>query len=207
MKNLKQFVLATFIVLIAVTAKGQKQFTTYQNTITKELYNIQLSFDKKGNFSIWFDAYSSDKLIKKVGFYVKEKEYPLFIDNLLAAKSKYIEWVATANENNVTELKKEMAINTQPVTGYFYFGSDWHFIYNIKPTYNFSISEMNNEIEYLLLIRSGKLIASDNQYMDCNSFYLIFNSAEEISRLVEAISLSNIEKFKNNTGEKDDLFK
>ena len=136
---------------------------------------------------------------------IDNKRYQGFIDALNHAKIKYQEWVKTAKENNVTELDKEMKIKSK-VAGFFLYGGDWHFQYLVNLTFDFKILESDGEIKYLLIIRSGKMQSSSNQFMDVDGVVLVFSSDSEIEEFTNAISLEKINELKNKP-KSDDLFK
>jgi uncharacterized protein (DUF1330 family) len=200
---------ATLIGIILLTlglnVNAQDKFTTYDNAYAKKTYDIQISLKDNDKFTFYIDAMSLDNLHEKGGFMVDDKKYQGFIDALTEAKSKYQEWEQTAKSNNVKELDKEMPIKSK-VAGYFLYGSDWHFQYIVNLTFDFKILESEGEIKYLLIVRSGKMQSSSNQFMDVDGVVLVFTSANEIQEFVDSISLNKINEFRNKP-KSEDLFK
>ena len=203
MKKIIFTVLISMLVSFGVFA--QEKFTTYDNTYAKKTYDIQLSIKDNDKFTLYIDAMSLDNLHETGGFMIDNKKYQGFIDALNQAKIKYQEWVKTAKENNVTELDKEMKIRSK-VSGFFLYGGDWHFQYLVNLTFDFKILESGGETNYLLIIRSGEMQSSSNQFMDVDGVVLVFSSDSEIEEFTNAISLEKINEFKNKP-KSDDLFK
>ena len=131
MKKFTYYLLIVTFNALFINATSQEVLNTYENTILEKEFDIQLSKDKKGLFTIWIDAYSADKLHDEGGLMVKEKQYPKFLEALKEAQNKYNEWCQTAKENNVLELNKKMEIKCK-IAGYFIYGKKWHFDYNVN---------------------------------------------------------------------------
>lgn len=190
--------------LMGLNIKAQEKFTSYYNVYTEKNYEIQLNFEED-SFWLWIDALSLDQMVTKAGFLVKKENYQGFISALKIAIIKYQEWVKVAKENNVKEFDKEMPV-TSEVAGYFLYGSDWYFQFNVFLDFDFKILESNGEIKYLLIVRSGKMQSSKNEYIDIEDVVLVFSSAKETLDFLNSISLEKIETFKNKP-KTEDLFK
>ena len=200
----------TFLGIIAIMISGlqmkaQEKFTTYDNIYAKKTYDIQLSSKDNDKFTLYIDAMSLDNMHETGGFMVDEKKYQGFIDALKEAKIKYQDWEQTAKANNVKELDKQMEIKSK-VAGYFLYGGDWHFQYLVNLTFNFKILESDGEVKNLLIVRSGKMQSSSNQFMDVDGFVLVFSNTNEIQEFIDSISLEKIKEFKNKP-KAEDLFK
>lgn len=192
------------LMLLGLKSFSQEKFTTYDNSYAGKTYDIQISTKDKDNFTLWIDAMSLDKLHEHGGLMVKQKQYQDFINALNDAKLKYLDWLKTAKENNVKELDKSMSIKSK-VDSYFQYG-DWEFDYNIFLTFDFKILESKGELKYLLIIRTGELQSSSNEFMKVDGFVLVFSSASEIDTFVNDISMQKINEFINKPKAKD-LFK
>ena len=204
MKKLKSLILLASVCL-SINSFAQDKFTTYDNTYAEKTYDIQLSSDDKTGFTLWIDALSLDNLHEKGGLMIKEKQYESFIGALDEAKSKYEEWVKTAKENNVKELDKAMPIKSR-VGAYFLYGGDWNFQYLVNLDFDFKILESKDELKYLLIVRTGELQSSSNQFMKVDGLVLVFSSASEIEIFKNEISSQKIQAFFNKP-KADDLFK
>jgi hypothetical protein len=190
--------------LTTLQSKAQEKFTSYDNTYGGKTYEIQISAKEKDKFTLYIDAMSLDALHDKGGIMVKEKQHQDFLNSIAEAKLKYEEWVKTAKENNVKELDKSMSIKSK-VGGYFQYG-DWNFQYLVNLTFDFKILESKGELKYLLIIRTGELQSSSNQFMKVDGFVLVFSSVGEIDTFTNEISTQKINEFINKPKAKD-LFK
>jgi hypothetical protein len=193
------------LLTLGINVKAQDKFISYDNTYAMKTFDIQISIKDNDKFTLYIEAMSLDNLHETGGFMVDDKKYQGFIDALNEAKSKYQEWEQTAKSNNVNELDKEMPIISK-VAGFFLYGSEWHFQYIVNLSFDFKILERDGKIKYLLIVRSGKMQSSSNQFMDVDGVVLVFTSANEIQEFVDSISLNKIKEFKNKP-KSEDLFK
>lgn len=196
------FCLFTFL---SIKISAQDKFTSYDNTYSGKKYEIQISSKEKDKYTLYIDAMSLDKTHEKGGIKIDEKQHQNFINSIVDAKLKYEEWVKTAKENNVKELSKTMTIGSK-AGGYFLYGSKWNFQFLLNLKFDFKIIENTGEVKYLLLIKTGELQSSSNQYMTVDGFVLIFTSSKEIDEFLTSISLGNITEFLNKP-KKEALFK
>lgn len=203
---MKKIILTIFISLfLLANITAQEKFTTYDNSYAEKSYEINLSSKENGKYTLYIEAMSMDKLHETGGLMVESKIHQKFLDALNEAKIKYQEWVQTAKVNNVKELDKEMKIKSR-VAGYFLYGSNWHFQYYVNLTFDFKIIESGEEIKYLLIVRSGKMKSSSNQFMDVDGVVLIFTSNDEIEEFVNTITIQKVIDFENKP-KSEDLFK
>lgn len=195
---------AAFLLVLGVQfAFAQKPVGTYTISYVNKEFEVTASTDKKGDLNLYIDGYSLDKFSDKGGLKVDQKNYVSFVDNLIIAKEKYIEWSKTATENTVKSLDKDIpGIKKQKLTGYFIY-NDWEFDFGVNPTYRFKVME---DGEHVLIIRTGKMTSSSNQYIDSDGVVYIFSSVEEIDDFLETISLAYANKVLNQKAATKDLF-
>ncbi len=205
MNNFKTILTISLFVATALQSKAQEKFTTYDNTYVEKSYDIQISAKEKEKFTLYIDAMSFDKMHEKGGISIDQKQHQEFLNALSEAKLKYEEWVKTAKDNNVKELSKSMTIKSK-AGGYFLYGSKWNFQFLVNLKFDFRILESKGETKYLLLVKTGELQSSSNQFMKVDGFALVFSSSTEIDDFVKAISTEKITEFTNKP-KKDDLFK
>ena len=205
MKTMLKKLLIIVQLFCSMNLFAQEKFSEYDNSYIGERFEIQLSAKEQDKFTLYIDAMSLDKLHSKGGIRVEEKNHSEFIEALSQARIKYEEWVATAKENNVKELVKTMTIKSR-AGGYFLYGSEWNFQFSVNLQFDFKILESNGETKYLLLIRTGELQSSSNQFMKVDGFVLVFTSAKEIDDFIGSISADKISAFQNKP-KKEDLFK
>lgn len=187
---------------------AQEKFATYESPYTGKDYQISIHVDPKkpGEFKLYIDAFSLDQLHETGGIGVDEKEHADFIVALNTAKQKYSEWVATAQSNNVTDVRKDMDIKCK-TSGYFLYGKEWEFQFRVRPTFAFKIlKDPKDDVKYLLLVNTGQLVSSSNQFMKVDGFALVFSSAEEIEAFINTVSAEKIREYSNKP-KTADLFK
>jgi hypothetical protein len=201
---LKPFTIC-FFVLTTLQGKAQDEFTSYDNSYNGKTYEIQISAKEKEKFSLYINAMSLDEIHDKGGITIDQKQHQDFLNALTEAKLKYEEWVKTAKENDVKELDKTMTIKSN-TGGYFLYGSKWNFQFLVSLKFDFKILESKGEIKYLLLVRTGELQSSSNEFMKVDGFVLVFSSANEINKFTTAISKEKITEFINKP-KKEELFK
>ncbi|MGX5820663.1 hypothetical protein ACWKWU_20885 [Chitinophaga lutea] len=190
---------------MTLQSRAQDKFTHYDNTYINKEYDIQISVDKKDNYSLYIDAMSFDRMHEKGGIILKQNRHQDFLNAIKEAKTKYEEWVKTAKENNVKDFSKKMAIKSK-AAGYFLYGNKWNFQFLVDLQFDFRILENKGEIVYLLLINTGELQSSSNQFMKVEGFALVFTSAKEIDDFTASISTDKITEFMNKP-KVDDMFK
>ena len=195
------------LLILPFFLSAQDKFTTYQNSFGgKNVKDIRISLEDKGKYTLYIEAIPMDKLFTDPGgINLSEKQNPEFIKALDQAKLKYDEWVKTAKDNNVTELRKD--IDVKSISGAFFkTGSDWNFQFKVNLSFRFLILKSKDEVKYLLTINTGKLTSSSNQFTNVDGFSIIFSSDDEIEKFKEAISITKINEFIAKPKEKD-LFK
>jgi len=205
MNNYFKILTICFFALIAVKSNAQEKFTSYDNTYGGKTYEIQIDAKEKEKFSLYIDAMSLDRTHEKGGITIDQKQHQDFLNAIAEAKSKYEEWVKIAKENNVKELDKTMTIKSK-AGGYFLYGSKWNFQFLVNLKFDFKILESKGEIKYLLLIRTGELQSSSNQFMKVDGIALVFSSTKEMDEFTTAISTEKITEFVSKP-KKDALFK
>jgi hypothetical protein len=190
---------------MTLKSAAQERFTSYENSYAGKTYDIQISAKEKEKFTLYIDALSLDKMHDKGGISISQKNHQDFLNAIAEAKIKYEEWVNTAKENNVTELDKTMTVKSK-AGGYFLYGTKWQFQFSVNLKFDFKILESNGETKYLLIVRTGELQSSSNQFMKVDGFVLVFSSSKEIDDFSNAISIDKITEFSNKP-KKEDLFK
>ena len=94
-----------------------------------------------------------------------------------------------------------MSLKTK-VSGYFLYGSKWNFQFTINLTFDFKIINGKN----LLIVRTGKMTSSSNQFMTHDGLVFVFSNTEEITDFLDLISKDKITEFINKP-KATDLFK
>lgn len=201
MKNLKVMMMTLMMCLMTMVSFGQEKYTTYDNLYVGKTYEVSISHKDNGKYTLYVDMVSVDKLPKSGGIMITEKEHDLFLSTLNEAKVKYTEWVTTAKENNVTDFIKSMTYKVG-VGGFFQYGSKWNFQFVVNLTFYFGIIDGKN----LLIVRTGELTSSSNQYITHDGFMFVFQNEKEIDDFVNVLSVDKVKEFMNKL-KSTDLFK
>ena len=212
------YLLVGFLLLVSFNAFSQwsaRYYGTFkcsggwESSSSKPNYDIFI--DKKGvdDFVVLIQAiekaipgiYTNDdpnSLPRRSGIIISKNQLPGFVSNLSYAKGKYIEWVAVAKENGVSDLDKRIELKSQPVVTYFYFDGKKEVQISRRLIFNFGIikypSSSNNIYYYMTF---GDF---DNQD---RSFLITISSSKEISDFINLLSSNKINAFLN----KEKLFK
>lgn len=205
MKTIKLAILSLMIIITSVCYSQSKAFATYTNGFGKS-YEITLTSKDTSKYDIWIDAHSMDASHKIGGIMVRSKTEEKFITALSEAKVKYKEWVETAKKNNVKDLYKEMEIKCKGIDGYFVYGKDYHFSFGIKLGFFFVIKEIDGEVTYRLVVKTGEMIASDNQFMKVDGVALVYNDEKEIDSFINTLNHKKIIEYLSKP-KAEDLFK
>ena len=192
------------LLFLPLTIFSQEKIETFE--IFGKEYNLQASEPDAEGYDLYIDGYPADKAVSTGGLMIKSKKIEDFKNAWEEAKLKYIEWTTTAKENNITDLKKEVKVNIPKVEGYFHYGS-WHFDFNVSPYFKYLITEGESEISYGLILYTGTLNASDNQYIDADSFIYAFYSLEDIDNFISLLDPKIVMDHFGEKNSKEDLFK
>ena len=83
-------------------------------------------------------------------------------------------------------MRKDIKIKIPKLDGFFDYGG-WHFDFNVSPYFKFIISEGKPDPLYCLGMYTGKLNASDNQYISSETFFYGFYSIEDIEHFINLL--------------------
>jgi hypothetical protein len=200
-----QIIALMVVIFSSAKVKAQEKFNTYENSYIQKTYPIQISVKDKDDYSLYIDAFSLDKIHSDGGITIKKEQYQDFVKALTEAKGKYEEWVKIAKENNIKEFDKSMNISSV-VDGYFMYGAKWNFQFGVFLKFDFIVREIGGNVQHLLLVKTGELQSSRNEYIKVDGFALVFTSAKEIDEFLAKISVDKINEFQNKP-KKEDLFK
>jgi len=200
MKFLK--LITIIVALTTITnVNAQKAFTEYNSTYFESVNEILIDVKNEYKYDLYIYMNSLDTYYKKGGVITNEKNNDKFITSLNLAKTKYTEWKNIALTNNVYDLNKKMD-HSCFVSGYFQYGGKWNIDSSIKIEYAFKMIE-NNPV---LIVHTGKMISSSNQYIDHKGFVFVFQNESEIDNFINVISQETINDFIAKP-KSEDLFK
>lgn len=203
---MKKLLLTLFSIGMIGVAQAQKKYCTYDNSVLQKTYDIQVSSKPNGSYTVWIDAASLEGLSKTAGIMVEDNQLLSFTTSLNEAKLKYAEWTKVAKENNVQELSsKRMSIKTK-VGGYFLYGGEWEFQWTAYLNFDFRVVQTDGVTKYLLVVSTGELQSSSNQFIKIKGTALAFQDTKEVDAFIAAISPQKISEFLAKP-KPEDLFK
>ncbi len=180
---------------------GQQNYTDYTSAYTGASYNIQVGNEGE----LYIDLMSFDEGDSKVGLIVKRKRVGDILNCLDSALSKYNSWKTVAINNNVKDFAKSIDCNCKS-EAYFKYG-DWQFDNFVQPTFEFKVVESNGKVWHLLIVRTGKLVSSTNQYIDHKGGAIVFSSSDEIVNFMNYIKTESVDLFLSKKPKTEELFK
>jgi|JI6StandDraft_1071083.scaffolds.fasta_scaffold67063_3 hypothetical protein len=203
---MKAFKIIAAIFLGTICSKqtfSQASIGTYQSTYFDRAYDVAASKpDAKGEFSFYIDAASLDGVSKEANLIIRSKQLPEFISFVDSMKRVFVKWKKTAIDNNVTELDKEVEYKKTSYTAGFKYGT-WNFDFGIMLTPRFKIIKD----KHVMVITSGKLQSSSNQFIKSDGFAIVLSSPDEFDQLMKALDADAINKKSEEDMKKADLFK
>lgn len=191
--------------LLAVAFSAQTQVATYQASYWPDRaeYKIEVS-DKNGEIDrVWIDTRTLDRVSTQAYLLIDAKKMPDFISFLQFSKTKYDEWSQTAKANNVTELNKVIEHEKRFNTGAAFKYGKWQFDNSNNITSKFLIIEGKK----LLVISTGELQSTSNQFMKNDGIVLIFSESAEIQDFINKLDLAKLTEAIKTKDQKQDLFK
>lgn len=201
MKKMKNVVLLFTCLMFAINTFGQDKIATFtMSYFEKEpVYDIKAS--EAGDFYI--SLHSLDASSSKGGINVDVSDLNKFKAAIDSAKTKYVAWSNVAKENGVNELDKD--ISQYPfVDSYFWYGNEWHF--NKHTLLKIRLKILSSD-KHILVVTTGKLQASDNQFIDSDGLALAFLSVSEIDSFLSALDPISVVTHYEEKKKKVDLFK
>lgn len=199
---MKKILLAA-LVIVTQSVNAQEEIATYEmSRFEKEPYSIQATEPQNDNFSFYVDMQSLDASIDNGGIVIKSKDLEDFRIFLKECQVKLNEWNDVATTNGVADLKKDIPVSVKPrLSGFFLYG-DWKFDLNVVLTPKYWRTSNQAQV----LIYTGEMTASDNEYMDADNFVFAFNS-DEISDFLENLTTEKVANHYSQKESKEDLFK
>tara|TARA_B100000242_G_scaffold63425_1_gene38791 strand:- start:2976 stop:3578 length:603 start_codon:yes stop_codon:yes gene_type:complete len=199
---MKKIILFLFLPL---TILSQEKIETFE--IFGKEYSVDATEPNSKGYTLYLNGHPLDKSVSQGGIMIKSEQTADFRNAWEKAKSKYIEWTATAKENDVTDLKKDIKVNVPNVEGFFSYG-DWQFDWNVSPFFKYIISkEKSGGVSYGLILYTGQLISSSNKYIDSESFVYAFYSLKDIENFISLLDPKIVLDHFGEKNSKEDLFK
>lgn len=200
-KRMKKIIIALTILTLTTGAYAQDAYTDYACGFAEKKYDIQVG--KEG--TLYIDIMSLDGSVSKAGLMLSRKREEDFSACLDTAFKKYTAWKDIAIKNNVKELVKDIPCTCR-VEGFFKYG-DWQFDYYVSPTFEFTVMESRGKTWHLMIMRTGKMTSSSNQFMECDGAAIVFSTPEEFKDFMTKIKPANVDAFIANKPKTEELFK
>lgn len=122
------------------------------------------------------------------------------LSSLKEVREKYAEWVKVAEDNNITEMTKEIPVNMPAVTVCWH-GTKWFFAFNKRVNFNFMILDSGKKV----IVMTKKVTASSNEYIE-QEFYWVFQSVAELDEFIATLDYNKFMEKLNRKSSNSDLF-
>lgn len=192
------FFIAIMICAVMSTKAQLKTYATFNN-----IYNVRIDKTTSG-YDVYVDA-SNDEM-SQTGFIITDKELPLFLKTAREAKAKYIEWSKISKENNVTDFNKNIGTSFD-IDGFFMYGGVPKLASKVPFRWKFSVIKMDGKVIRLISLRSDKMVANSNKYMEGEQMYLLFTDVNKIDEFLSCLDKEKIDTAFRKENEVADLFK
>ena len=196
---MKKLILFLAMLAVMFSMKAEQKVGEYTNSYFNKSFDIE-AVEKNNKIESVYIGISTDMESRKGFIEVKGKELELFKTALELARDKYVEWKRIAQENNVTDMSKEMGINFPKVTIAWH-GTQWWFSFGNKINLKFLILDNGK----MVASWAPEVTASSNRYID-QRIYFVFGDEEDFNNLISQLDgeriLQELMKTKNNS----DLF-
>ncbi len=195
--------LFAILMIFSSSLYGQETIGKYWMEYDSKHFDVEATEPKEGKYELYINMKSLDPIVQRVGISVDNLNVPILISLLKEVKSKYEEWNQLAKSNNISNLDKEIPIPYRPKLGGFFKYGDWHFDFNVilQPRY------LKKGEKQLALLHTGKMVASDNQYMDVEDAVFVFSNSKEIDDLIALLDPQKVTNFFTKKTKTEEIFK
>jgi hypothetical protein len=176
---------------------AEKIVATY--TLSGTRRNVEAGIDSNGALNVFIQVVGEDSdyvMIRVEG----EENIKRFRSQLAYCKEKFIEWEQVAKRNNVSDFKKEIDARF-PNVEVWWVGLEWY------------STNKKNFIKPLFLVNDGDASfgATGDAFHWANEFifqefYILFETANEIQSLIDALNITKIKSVLKRDIETDALF-
>jgi uncharacterized protein (DUF1330 family) len=190
------------MVALSTMTFAQEVVNSYEMSYFEEKsFDVSATEAKNGGYKYYISMYSmeSGQIVLMID---DADEMATFVGNLTDALDTYTKWDSVSIANNVTDLNKEMSIKSGRYEAAFSYGSSWHFDYNVPLDFDFKHIDGGAT----LIIRTGEVNSSTNQYIDAKGGVFVFNSADEIRGFIESLDYKHAREYFNNKKNTETLF-
>ncbi|MBK8805270.1 MAG: hypothetical protein IPO21_00930 [Bacteroidales bacterium] len=205
------FQFRSFIITISIiaftcsAANAQKKMDTFTMNHFGKTLDIKASERKSnGDFNLYIQAHSIDKLVNEVLLIIKRDNLTTFRAIIDTAEAIYSKWSDAAKTNNITELNKDIVIDKIDIDASFIFEENRFFDTSVELKARFKIIDGKH---LLIIENTEELVSETNKNIKSKGFYLLFNSTEELQSFSSKISQESIKRFHTTGTENHEIFK
>lgn len=191
--------------LFITTSVGfaQNKVGVYTMSLFPETEVYDLELDGKNRFYI--SMHSLDASSKKGGIRIDESDLYEFKMAVDSATKIYLDWSILAKQNSIQDLDKTMLIDCPKVSVFFLYGTKWHYSINYQRLkFRFKIMDNN---QYVLIVNTGKIQASDNQFINSDGVAMVFTSEKEVKDFITSLDLEKANALLQEKKKSTDIFK
>lgn len=202
---MKKFFFSLVILLSASSVSAQSLITTFSGNYLNRTYKVKATQpDTKGRFDLYVEMISLDNVSDQIYLVTHRNSLEKCRMVLNAVAEKYVEWSAIAIKNHTEKINKkiEVKIPNFVFSAVFKYG-DWHQKANIKPVFVFSFEDDAAQ----LLISTGKVQATDNQFISSDGGVIVLSSLDEITNFIDCFDEKLVDDFYNSKKNAEALFK
>lgn len=195
---MKKTLLLISIMLLAICAYAEQTVGRYQNTYFGKEFEIEASQKNEKIETVYIGIVAKDA--KSAFISVDGKDLESFKTALELVKTKYLDWVKVAKENNVTEMDKEFDIKF-PSVSIAWSGSKWWFAFGVRIKMRFLILDNGK----MVAVWAPKVTSSSNRYID-EQIYFALEGEEDFDSLISQLNYQTILDQLLNKKNNEDLF-
>lgn len=186
------------VLLISLAAHAGPTVESYKSSFFGKEYSIVALQENEKIDKVFIEIQAASS--KKACIVVRGIYLELFKTALELVRDKYCDWVKIAQDNNITEMKKEFGIEFPPVIVAWQ-GSEWWF--DLEQNVNMSFLIVDNK--RFVAVWNQKVTASSNEYID-EDVYFVFEGAEDFNDLISQLDYQRILDKLLNRKKTEDLF-
>ena len=194
---MKKILFLIAFTLLTTSMYAEKIVATY--TLSGMRRNVEAGIDSKGALNVFIQVvgeHSEYVMIRVTG----EEDIKRFRTQLSYCQNKFIEWEQVAKSNKVLDFKKEIDA-TFPNVEVWWVGLEWYSSYKknfIKPVFLVNDGDAS-------FGATGAATHWNNEFIN-QTFYILFETANEVQTLINALDITKIKDVLKRDMETDALF-
>lgn len=201
---MKKILMFMSVMMATLVSFSQEKINEFQMSYFDDNPVYDISAVKNGDtYDYYLSMFSFEGERSPVVLVVKgQNNKQNLINSITEARDLYDKWNNISLENNVVDLNREMNIKTKGCDAAFLYGRDWRIDFSVLITYVFKHVDGKAK----LIVKTGGLQASSNQYIDSDGGAFVFSSVEEINNFIELLDDSYAKTYFDEKEKTNDLF-